>query len=106
VIQPDGPSHTGVKQRSEVVGDSTPAPNAPQLEWSTATLCTHCECERPARRELREQKFVFRGTSISLMVPVLICKLCGNADVDPRYGDPSERVLLEYRALQGNSDLA
>jgi putative zinc finger/helix-turn-helix YgiT family protein len=64
-------------------------------------LCSACECERAARREVRWQEFSVRGESFSLEVPTLVCAACGGAEVDPAYGDPAARALDAYRARHG-----
>ena len=60
-------------------------------------VCSACECERSARREVRAQEFSVRGEAVTLEIPVLVCTTCGGVEVDPAFGDPAAHALDAYR---------
>lgn len=64
-------------------------------------LCSACECERPARREVRREEFSIRGEMVPLDVPVLVCMTCGGVEVEPSFGDPAAHALDAYRRKRG-----
>lgn len=64
---------------------------------SETFYCPLCEDERVGTRAVARESYRVRGEDIGIDVPRVTCAECGEADVDPEFGDVTLHLYAEYR---------